>query len=109
MDEGPLLDHGDGRFARRRPRYRFKQVPVRFLLPNLITLLALCSGVTAIRLAIEGRYEIAVGAVIVCILLDAVDGRLARLLKGTSRFGAELDSLADFVNFGVAPSILIYM
>jgi CDP-diacylglycerol---serine O-phosphatidyltransferase len=88
---------------------RFKQVPVRYLLPNLITLLALCSGVTAIRLGIEGRFELAVGAVIISILLDAVDGRLARFLKGTSRFGAELDSLADFVNFGVAPAILIYL
>jgi CDP-diacylglycerol---serine O-phosphatidyltransferase len=88
---------------------RFKQVPVRYLLPNLITLLALCSGVTAIRLGIEGRYELAVGAIIISIVLDAVDGRLARFLKGTSRFGAELDSLADFVNFGVAPAILIYL
>ena len=88
---------------------RFKQVPVRFLLPNLITLLALCSGITAIRLGIEGRYELAVGAVIISIVLDALDGRLARFLKGTSRFGAELDSLADFVNFGVAPAILIYL
>ena len=88
---------------------RFKQVPIRFLLPNLITLLALCSGVTAIRLGMEGRYELAVGAVILAIVLDAVDGRLARFLKGTSRFGAELDSLADFVNFGVAPAMLIYM
>lgn len=88
---------------------RFKQVPIRILVPNLITLLALCSGVTAIRLGMEGRYELAVGAVILAIVLDAIDGRLARLLKGTSRFGAELDSLADFVNFGVAPAILIYL
>src|SRR3954462_4383775 len=88
---------------------RFKQIPLRFLLPNLITLLALCSGVTAIRLGVEARYDLAVGAVIVAIMLDAVDGRLARLLKGTSRFGAELDSLADFVNFGVAPAVLIYV
>ena len=95
---------------RRRQRlHRFKQVPIRFLLPNFITLLALCSGLTAIRLGVEGRYEWAVVAVIVAIVLDAVDGRLARLLKGTSRFGAELDSLADFVNFGVAPAVLIYM
>jgi CDP-diacylglycerol---serine O-phosphatidyltransferase len=88
---------------------RFKQVPIRILVPNLITLLALCSGVTAIRLGVEGRYELAVSAVIIAIVLDAIDGRLARLLKGTSRFGAELDSLADFVNFGVAPAILIYL
>lgn len=84
-------------------------VPVRYLLPNLITLLALCSGITAIRLAVEGRYELAVAAVIFAVVLDALDGRLARFLKGTSRFGAELDSLADFVNFGVAPALLIYM
>jgi CDP-diacylglycerol--serine O-phosphatidyltransferase len=84
-------------------------VPVRYLLPNLITLLALCSGVTAIRLALEARYELAVACVMLAVVLDAVDGRLARLLKGTSRFGAELDSLADFVNFGVAPAILLYV
>jgi CDP-diacylglycerol--serine O-phosphatidyltransferase len=84
-------------------------IPVRFLLPNIITLLALCLGVTAIKLAMEGRFELAVGAVIVAVVLDAIDGRLARLLKGSSRFGAELDSLADFVNFGVAPAILVYI
>ncbi len=82
---------------------------MRVLLPNLITLLALCSGVTAIRLGIEGRYELAAGCVILAIMLDAVDGRLARMLKGSSRFGAELDSLADFVNFGVAPAVLIHL
>lgn len=85
------------------------RVPIRYLLPNFVTLLALCSGVTAIRLGIEGRYEVAVSAVIVCIVLDAVDGRLARYLKSTSRFGAELDSLVDFVNFGVTPALLIYL
>ncbi len=88
---------------------RFRMVPVRYLLPNMITLLALCSGLTAIRLGIEGRYELAVAAVMVAVVLDAVDGRLARLLKGTSRFGAELDSLADFVNFGVVPAILLFI
>ncbi|MBI2719675.1 MAG: CDP-diacylglycerol--serine O-phosphatidyltransferase [Rhizobiales bacterium] len=91
-----------------RRQHRFKKVPLRFLLPNLITLLALSSGITAIRLGVQGRFELAVGAVIIAILLDAIDGRLARLLKGTSRFGAELDSLADFVNFGVAPAMLVY-
>lgn len=88
---------------------RFRMVPVRYLLPNMITLLALCSGITAIRFALEGRYELAVACVMLAVVLDAVDGRLARLLKGTSRFGAELDSLADFVNFGVAPAILVYV
>ncbi len=90
------------------PMDRLSRIPLRYLLPNLITLLALCSGVTAIRMGLEGRYQLAVSAVILAIVLDAVDGRLARYLKGTSRFGAELDSLADFVNFGVAPAILIY-
>ena len=97
-----------GTSAQGRQR-RFRMVPVRYLLPNLITLLALCSGVTSIRLALEGRYELAVACVMLAVVLDAVDGRLARLLKGTSRFGAELDSLADFVNFGVAPAILLYV
>jgi CDP-diacylglycerol--serine O-phosphatidyltransferase len=102
MDREPMTSIDQRREA------RFKRVPVRYLLPNLITLLALCSGITAIRLGVQGRFELAVGAVIIAILLDAVDGRLARFLKGTSRFGAELDSLADFVNFGVAPAMLIY-
>lgn len=88
---------------------RFKKVPVRFLLPNLITLLALCAGVTAIRLGVEGRFELAVAGIIIAVTLDALDGRVARLLKGTSRFGAELDSLADFVDFGVAPAVLLYL
>lgn len=93
---------------RDRRLFRFKRIPVRFLLPNIVTLLALCAGITAIRLGLEGRFELAVAAIIVAIVLDAVDGRLARFLKGTTKFGAELDSLADFVNFGVAPAVLIY-
>lgn len=91
------------------PQRRFAMVPVRYLLPNLITLLALCSGITAIRLGIEGRFELAIACVMVAVVLDALDGRLARFLKGTSRFGAELDSLTDFVNFGVAPALLLYI
>ena len=87
---------------------RFKAIPVRTLLPNLITLLALCAGLTAIRMAIEGRLDLALGAIVLAAVLDGVDGRVARLLKGTSRFGAELDSLADFVNFGVAPALILY-
>ena len=89
-------------------RRRFRQIPVRTLLPNLITLLALCAGLTGMRLAVEGKLEWAVAAIVFAALLDGVDGRLARMLKGTSRFGAELDSLADFVNFGVAPAIILY-
>jgi CDP-diacylglycerol---serine O-phosphatidyltransferase len=89
-------------------RRRFRAIPVRTLLPNLITLLALCAGLTAIRLAVEGRLEWAVAAIVFAATLDGIDGRIARLLKGTSRFGAELDSLADFVNFGVAPGLILY-
>src|SRR3954451_18871811 len=91
--------------ARRR---RFRLIPVRTLVPNLITLLALCAGLTAIRLSVEDKLEWAVAAIVFAALLDGVDGRLARLLKGTSRFGAELDSLADFVNFGVAPALILH-
>jgi CDP-diacylglycerol---serine O-phosphatidyltransferase len=87
---------------------RFRPVPIRYLLPNIITLIALCSGITAIRLAFEGRFEMATAAIILAIGLDAIDGRLARMLQGTSRFGAELDSLADTVNFGVAPALILY-
>jgi CDP-diacylglycerol--serine O-phosphatidyltransferase len=78
------------------------------LVPNVITLLALCAGLTAIRLSIEHRYELALGAIVFAAMLDGIDGRVARLIKGQSRFGAELDSLADFVNFGVAPGLILY-
>jgi len=91
-----------------RRRLRFRRIPLRVVLPNLVTLLALCMGLTAIRFAVEGRFETAVTAVMAAALLDGLDGRLARALKGTSRFGAELDSLADFVDFGVAPGLLLY-
>jgi CDP-diacylglycerol---serine O-phosphatidyltransferase len=87
---------------------RFRGIPVRTLLPNLITLLALCAGLTGVRLAIEGKLEWAVAAIVFAAMLDGIDGRVARMLKGTSRFGAELDSLADFFNFGVAPALILY-
>jgi len=92
---------------RQRPR-RFRRVPVRMLAPNFVTVVALCAGLTAIRLAFENRYGLALAAIVFAAILDGIDGRLARLLKGTSRFGAELDSLADFVNFGVAPALILY-
>lgn len=95
--------------GKRRPRWRrLNRVPLRMVLPNMVTLLALCSGLTAIRLALEGRLELALMAILLAAFLDAMDGRLARMLKGTSRFGAELDSLTDFVNFGVAPALILY-
>jgi CDP-diacylglycerol--serine O-phosphatidyltransferase len=94
---------------RQRPRpRRFRHIPVRTLVPNVITLLALCAGLTAIRMAFEQRNDLALAAIVFAAILDGIDGRLARLLKGTSRFGAELDSLADFVNFGVAPALILY-
>jgi CDP-diacylglycerol--serine O-phosphatidyltransferase len=91
-----------------RRRLRFRNIPIRVVLPNLVTLLALSMGLTAIRYAVEGKFETAVLAVMAAAVLDGLDGRLARALKGTSRFGAELDSLADFVDFGVAPALLLY-
>ncbi len=89
-------------------RRRLRLIPFRTLLPNMITLLALCAGLTAIPLAVQGRLEWAVAAIVFAALLDGIDGRVARMLKGTSKFGAELDSLADFVNFGVAPALMLY-
>jgi len=89
-------------------RRRFRPIPVRMLVPNFITLLAICAGLTAIRLSIEGRMTLAVYAIVFAAALDGIDGRIARLIKGQSKFGAELDSLADFVNFGVAPGLMLY-
>ena len=95
---------------RRQRRFqRLRRIPVRTLVPNVITLLALCAGLTGIRLAFEERYEWALAAIVSAAMLDAVDGRVARMIRGTSRFGAELDSLADFVNFGVAPGLILYI
>ncbi|ODA66540.1 CDP-alcohol phosphatidyltransferase [Methyloligella halotolerans] len=84
------------------------QIPIRVLVPNFFTLLGLCAGLTAIRMAIENRWDVAVAALVFAAFLDGIDGRLARLLKASTRFGAELDSLADFVNFGVAPAIIVF-
>ena len=95
----------------RKPRARVfarGQVPTRVLIPNIFTLLGLCAGLTAIRMAIEHRWDLAVAALVFAAFLDGIDGRVARLLKAQSRFGAELDSLADFVNFGVAPAIIMF-
>jgi CDP-diacylglycerol--serine O-phosphatidyltransferase len=103
----PRLEE-ETRRRRRLPLFRHQQVPVRMLVPNFFTLLALCAGLTSIRMGIEERYELALGAIVFAALLDGIDGRVARLLKASSRFGAELDSLADFVNFGVAPAFLIF-
>ena len=97
--------------AQKRPRrltLRRGQVPVRVLVPNMFTLLGLCAGLTAIRMAIEHRWDVALAAIIFAAFIDGIDGRVARLLKATSEFGAQLDSLADFINFGVAPAVVVF-
>ena len=103
----PKLER-ETRRRRRTPIFRRRNVPVRILVPSFFTLLALCAGLTSIRMGIEERYDLALGLIVFAALLDGIDGRVARLLKASSRFGAELDSLADFVNFGVAPALLIF-
>src|SRR5665213_54421 len=79
------------------------------LMPNILTLLALCAGMTAIRFALQDKFELAVIAIMVAAVLDGIDGRIARFLKATTVLGAQLDSLSDFVSFGVAPSVLLYI
>lgn len=84
------------------------KVPILHLLPNLLTIAAICAGLTAIRFGYEGNYEMAVRLVLVACVLDGLDGRLARMMKCSSPIGAELDSLADFLNFGVAPGLILH-
>lgn len=84
-------------------------IPLRAVAPNAITALALCSGLTAIRFAIGGEWERAVLFIVMAGVLDGIDGRIARLLRGESRFGAELDSLADAISFGVSPALVMYL
>jgi CDP-diacylglycerol--serine O-phosphatidyltransferase len=81
---------------------------MRMVLPNLVTVLAICAGLSGIRFAFEDRFETAVVMVLLAAFLDGIDGRLARMLKATSKFGAQMDSLADIVNFGVAPALVLY-
>lgn len=97
----------DPEAKRGRPRRRL--VPFTAVLPNLVTLLAICAGLTAIRMAVEHRFDLAVWAIILAVILDGLDGRLARYFRATSKFGEQLDSLADFVNFGVAPGIFVFI
>ena len=90
------------------PRVR-RGLPLRAVAPNAVTALALCSGLTGIRFAISGQFEIAVTMVVLAGILDGLDGRIARMLHGESRFGAELDSLADAISFGVSPALILYL
>ncbi len=90
-------------------RVRRVGIPLRALIPNAVTVLALCFGLTSVKFAFGGEWEKAVGFIAVAAVLDGIDGRIARLLKGTSRFGAELDSLSDLTAFGVAPALIVYL
>ena len=88
---------------------RERDLPLVKLLPNLLTLTAACAGLTGVRFALLGEYHWAVRLVLIATILDGLDGRLARLLRSQSLLGAELDSLADFLNFGVAPALILYL
>jgi CDP-diacylglycerol--serine O-phosphatidyltransferase len=89
-----------------RPR---RKLHILQLLPNLVSVLGLCAGMTAVRFAVDGRFATAIALIGLAAALDALDGRLARMLKSESAIGAELDSLGDFVNFGVAPALILYL
>ena len=77
----------------------------RYVIPSIISILGLCVGLSSIKFALNSQFEHAVIAITIASIIDTIDGRIARLIKGTSKFGAELDSLIDFINFGVAPAI----
>lgn len=93
--------------ARVRPRYRGPSF--NRLIPNILTMMGLCAGLVAIRFGLEGRFAQAAAFIVAAGVIDGLDGRIARLLKGTSRFGAEFDSLSDFLCFGVAPGLILYL
>jgi CDP-diacylglycerol--serine O-phosphatidyltransferase len=109
MDEiaAPDETHETAQDNARGPRLR--EIPLRMMVPNLITVLAICAGLSGIRLAFEGRYELAVSMVLLAAFLDGIDGRVARMMRATSNFGVQMDSLADIVNFGVAPALVLYV
>ena len=104
----PHILDGDPDVAVVKSGGRLRDVPLRMLVPSMITLLAICSGLTAVRLAFEDRFALALVAIVFAAVLDAVDGRVARFLKSATPFGEQMDSLADFVNFGVAPALILY-
>jgi CDP-diacylglycerol--serine O-phosphatidyltransferase len=110
MSTDPIIPRLEEETRRRRRLRMFShsRIPVRMMVPSFFTLLGLCAGLTSIRMSVEGRWDLAIAAIVFAAMLDGIDGRVARLLKASSRFGAELDSLADFVDFGVAPAILIF-
>ena len=95
-----------------KPKNNFKVVTdkktARVILPNMLTLIGVCIGLTSIRFALDGRFEFAIVAIIFAAVIDGLDGRIARLIKGTSKVGKELDSLTDMISFGVAPAFIMY-
>ena len=95
-----------------QPRNNLKIVAdkkrARMILPNMLTLIGVCIGLTSIRFALDGRFELAIVAILFAALIDGLDGRIARLIKGTSKVGKELDSLTDMISFGVAPAFIMY-
>ncbi len=93
----------------RRPERRARGIPLRAVVPNAVTALALCVGLSGVRFAIAEQWERAVAAIVIAGVLDGMDGRIARALKGQSRFGAELDSLSDVIAFGVSPAIVVHL
>ncbi len=111
MNDAPRLNPVSRLRTKFRPRDRPRFAGLSFnrMMPNILTLLGLCAGLTSMRYAIEGRFGSAAVAVVVAACIDGLDGRLARMLKATSRFGAEFDSLTDFCCFGVAPAFILYL
>ena len=98
------------RFRKRKQKQQRtpRELPVRAMLPNLITLMAAASGITSIRFSCQGEWRLAVIAITIACVLDGLDGRMARMMKVTSKLGEQLDSLSDFVSFGVAPALFTY-
>ncbi len=109
VEQGRVSPISRLRRLRPRARPRFKGPSFNRMIPNLLTLIGLCAGLTSMRFGLEGRFGDAAVAIVVAGAIDGLDGRIARLLKATSRFGAEFDSLADFLCFGVAPAFILYL
>jgi len=103
-----MMEHNNGKKSMGQRR-RLKRLSFNTMIPNILTLLALASGLTAVRFALQDKWDFTLIAIAAAAILDALDGRVARLLKGASKFGAELDSLSDFVCFGVAPALILYL
>lgn len=96
----------------RLKRYRQPTIgmkPITFFIPNILTLIGMCCGITGIHMALAGKWQLAISAILLAAFFDGIDGRVARKLGAATRFGAELDSLSDFATFGIAPAIIVYL